>query len=397
MAVSQSELSFARRMEGMTGNVIREILKLTQQPDVISFAGGLPSPDSFPESHIRRILEEIGGEFTSILQYATTEGYPPLREFLAAWVQGRGIEATPDQVLILTGSQQGIDLACKALLDPGDVVLVERPTYLTALQVFRMYQARAVAVPGDDEGIDPDALEKAIAEHRPKMLYAVPTFRNPSGETWSPERRRRIAQLTAAAGVVVVEDDPYGLLRYDGQPFPAVKAFDEAGNIIYLGSFSKIISPGLRVGYAVAREQLLRKLVIGKQTTDVHSSNLSQYIVNAFGRSPAFQSHLETICAQYRAKRDRMLAAMEAHFPAEARWTRPQGGLFTWVTLPETVSTTRLLERAVQQKVAFIPGTPFYTDGGGDHSMRLNFSNASFAQIDEGIARLGRTLKEALA
>ncbi len=182
------------------------------------------------------------------------------------------------------------------MLDPGDVVLVERPTYLTALQVFRMYQARAVAVPGDDEGIDPDTLEKAIAEHRPKMLYAVPTFRNPSGETWSPERRRRIAQLTAAAGVVVVEDDPYGLLRYDGQPLPAVKAFDEAGNIIYLGSFSKIISPGLRVGYAVAREQLLRKLVIGKQTTDVHSSNLSQYIVNAFGRSPAFQSHLETIC-----------------------------------------------------------------------------------------------------
>jgi len=394
--VSPLQLEFATRMEGMSGNVIREILKLTQRPDIISFAGGMPSPDSFPTQEIRRILDEIGDQFISLLQYATTEGYPPLREFLAGWVADRGITATPDEVLILTGSQQGIDLACKALLDPDDVVLVERPTYLTALQVIRMYQARAVAVHCDEEGMIPEALAEAIERHKPKMIYLVPTFRNPSGETWSLERRRMVAEVAASAGVVVVEDDPYGVLRYEGEPLPAVKAFDQAGNVIYLGSFSKIISPGLRVGYAVAQVDLLRKLVIGKQTTDVHSSNLSQYIVDAFCRSQAFHGHIEAIRSQYRAKRDRMFAAMEAHFPASTQWTRPHGGLFTWVTAPEGVSTTLLLERAVERKVAFIPGTPFYCDGGGDNMMRLNFSNASFQQIDEGIARLGETLQEAL-
>lgn len=393
--MSALQLSYAKRMEGMSGNVIREILKLTQKPDIISFAGGLPSADSFPTAEIRRILDQIGDAFTGLLQYATTEGYPPLREFIAAWVADRGIQATPDEVAILTGSQQGIDLACKALLDPGDVVLVERPTYLTALQVIRMYQARAVAVECDDDGMIPEALAEALRLHRPRMIYLVPTFRNPSGETWSVERRRMVAQKAAEAGVVIIEDDPYGVLRYDGEPLPAVKSFDQAGNIICLGSFSKIISPGLRVGYAVAESELLRKLVVGKQTTDVHSSNLSQYIVDAFCRSEAFAAHIETIRARYREKRDRMLSAMAEHFPAQARWTRPQGGLFTWVTLPEGISTTQLLERAVEQKVAFIPGTPFFCDGSGDNTMRLNFSNATFEQIDVGIARLGATLKEA--
>lgn len=393
--MTAANITFARRMEGMSGNVIREILKLTQQPDVISFAGGLPSPDSFPTAAVKRIIDGIGDEYVRLLQYATTEGYPPLREFIAEWVKDRGIQATPDQVAMLTGSQQGIDLACKALLDPGDVVLVERPTYLTALQVIRMYQARAVSVPGDEHGMDPDALAQAIQEHRPKMIYLVPTFRNPSGETWNLERRRMVVDLAARAGVVIVEDDPYGLLRYSGTPVPAVKALDTAGCVIYLGSFSKIVAPGLRVGYAIAEPELLRKLVIGKQTADVHSTNLSQYVVNAFCRSEEFPGHIESIKANYGQKRDHMLQLMKEHFPESATWTRPDGGLFVWVTLPDGISTTRLLERAVEDKVAFIPGTPFFPDGGGDNTMRLNFSNASFEQIDIGIARLGRVIREA--
>lgn len=393
--MTAANISFAQRMEGMSGNVIREILKLTQQPDVISFAGGLPSADSFPTAAVKRIIEGIGDEFLGLLQYATTEGYPPLREFIADWVKDRGIQATPDQVAMLTGSQQGIDLACKALLDPGDVVLVERPTYLTALQVIGMYQARAVAVPGDEHGMSPDALAQAIREHRPKMIYLVPTFRNPSGETWSPERRQMVAEIAADAGVVIVEDDPYGILRYSGTPVPAVKAFDSAGCVIYLGSFSKIVSPGLRVGYAIASPALLHKLVVGKQTADVHSTNISQYVVNAFCRSEEFAGHIESIKASYGQKRDRMLAAMEEHFPKEATWTRPDGGLFVWVSLPEGISTTSLLEKAVQDKVAFIPGTPFFPDGSGDNTMRLNFSNATFEQIDTGIARLGRVIHQA--
>lgn len=381
-------------MEGMSGNVIREILKLTQQPDVISFAGGLPSADSFPTEKIKGIIDGIADEYVSLLQYATTEGYPPLREFIAGWVSDRGIQATPDQVALLTGSQQGIDLACKALLDPGDTVLVERPTYLTALQVIKMYQGRAVAVPGDADGMSPEALVQAIEEHRPKMIYLVPTFRNPSGETWSLERRQMVVDIAARAGVVIVEDDPYGILRYSGTPIPAVKALDTAGCVIYLGSFSKIISPGLRVGYAIAAPALLQKLVIGKQTADVHTSNLSQYVVDAFCRSEEFSSHLDSIISSYREKRDRMLSAMEEHFPSSAEWTRPDGGLFVWVRLPEGVSTTRLLEKAIEEKVAFIPGTPFFCDGAGDNTMRLNFSNATFEQIDSGIARLGRVIKE---
>ena len=392
--MNAASIRFARRMEGMSGNVIREILKLTQQPDIISFAGGLPSADSFPSAEIKRIIDEVGDEIVSLLQYATTEGYPPLREYIADWVKDRGIQATADQVTLLTGSQQGIDLACKALLDPGETVLVERPTYLTALQVINMYQGRAVAVPGDADGMLPDALVQAIEEHRPKMIYLVPTFRNPSGETWSLERRRMVVDIAAKAGIVIVEDDPYGTLRYSGEPVPSVKAFDTAGCVIYLGSFSKIVSPGLRVGYTIAAPELLRKLVIGKQTSDVHTSNLSQYVVNAFCRSDRFPRHLDSIKTTYGQKRDRMLAAMEEHFPESVEWTRPDGGLFVWVTLPEGVSTTPLLERAVDEKVAFIPGTPFFCDGAGENTMRLNFSNATFEQIDVGIARLGRVIKE---
>lgn len=390
---------FAGRMQGMSGNVIREILKLTQETDVISFAGGLPSPESFPADALRRIAgETFSGDLSALLQYSTSEGYPPLREFIAGWVKRTSIQAGADDVLILTGSQQGIDLASKALLDPGDVVLVEEPTYLAALQIFQLYQAKVVSVPGDASGMDMEALDRAIAEHRPKLIYVIPTFRNPSGETWSSERREQLARRAGETGVYVIEDDPYGALRYEGDHLPSVKAFDTAGKVIYLGSFSKIVSPGLRLGFAIAGRNVLRNMVIGKQATDVHSSNLSQQLVYAFAVSGGLEPHLEHVTKIYKEKRDVMLQAIERSFPKGASWTRPEGGLFIWVRLAGGISTEKLLPVAVkEERVAFIPGTPFFVDGSGANTMRLNFSNASIANIQDGIARLGRVLERTLA
>lgn len=389
--------TYANRMEGMSGNVIREILKLTQQSDVISFAGGLPSPESFPVDALRDLAAAcMAQDPVSILQYATSEGYPPLREFLAEWVGRFGIHAVPDDILVLTGSQQGIDLACKAILNAGDVVLVEEPTYLAALQIFQLYEAKVVPVPGDSEGMDMEALDQAIRLHKPKMIYLVPTFRNPSGETWSRERRAGAAKLAGAAGVIIVEDDPYGALRYDGEDLPAVKGYDESGHAVYLGSFSKIVSPGLRVGYAVAPPEIRRRMLIGKQSTDVHTSNFSQRVVADFCRSGHLTRHIDAVRRIYGAKRDCMLEALAAEFPNDAEWTRPQGGLFIWARLDPSISTERLLPVSVErERVAFIPGTPFYVDGSGGNTMRLNFSNADPESIREGIKRLGRVIKSA--
>lgn len=393
----QLEFAFAKRFEGMTGNVIREILKLTQKPDVISFAGGLPSSDSFPVAELQEIAFNLlgrGGE--GILQYGTTEGDAGLRDFLSGWLKERGIETIPDEVLILSGSQQGIDLIAKAVLDPGDVVVVERPTYLAALQIFKSYEVRFAVVPTDADGMDVDALDEIIRRERPKLIYTVPTFQNPSGITLSLRRRERLVEIADRHNLIVVEDDPYGNLRYSGDPVPCVKAFDRPGRVVYLGSFSKIVAPGLRVGYAVAEPTTIRRMIVGKQGTDVHTSNLSQRMVAEFCRSGRLQPHIERIRKEYGAKRNRMLDAMQSHFPQQAEWTKPDGGLFVWVTLQDGVSTTQLLEKAVnEEKVAFIPGSPFFVDGGGENTMRLNFSNAKEEEIDTGIARLGRVLQQA--
>jgi len=379
----------------MSGNIIREILKLTQKPDIISFAGGLPSPDSFPVEELRQIAGDIFAGDPGFLQYGTTEGLPELRESLAAWVAEVGIDAHSDQVLILTGSQQGIDLACKALLNPGDTVIVERPTYLAAIQIFKMYGANIVAVPGDERGMDLEALAEAAAAHRAKMVYIISNFQNPSGITWSLEKRQQLAALADELGFIIVEDDPYGRLRYSGSSEPAVSGLNRLKRSLYLGSFSKVVSPGLRIGYAVGPAPLIRAMVIGKQGTDVHSSNLSQRIVLELMRRGILARHIPKICAQYGMKRDVMLSALAEHLPAQVSWTKPAGGLFIWVTLPQKYSVTKLLERAVEEKVAFIPGIPFFLDGSGDNCMRLNFSNASPEQIRTGIARIAKVIAEA--
>ncbi|MGI6038228.1 MAG: PLP-dependent aminotransferase family protein [Limnochordia bacterium] len=390
-----SEQPFATRMQGATSNVIREILKVTQRPEIISFAGGMPDPGSFPLEFIREACGELltrRGE--EILQYGTSEGYLPLREGIVDFVAQKGIAAQVEDVLILSGSQQGIDLTAKALLDPGDGVIVEEPTYLAALSIFRSYEAQIIPVAGDEEGMDPAALEEALRDNKIKLIYLVPTFQNPTGLTYGEARRRRIGELAAKYGVYVIEDDPYGDLRYSGEALSALKAYDQEDKIVYLGTFSKIISPGLRVGFCVITDpQLRQKVLIGKQGTDVHTSNLSQQIVWKFLADGHLPRHIEQICDRYRQKRDLMLQCLAEEFPSTAKWRQPHGGLFLWVELEEGISTAELLPRAVEEKVAYVPGAPFYPSGGGENTLRLNFSNATEEKISLGCQRLGRVFK----
>jgi len=373
----------------MAGNVIRELLKLTQQPDIISFAGGLPSQDSFPAEILAEIAHDVISTKPSILQYGTTEGYWPLREWIADWVKGVGISARPTDVLITSGSQQGIDLMAKALLNPGDKVVMESPTYLAAIQILKTYEASFAVVHGDDSGILVDELDDIITTEKPKLVYLVPTFQNPTGITLSLKRRQELGKMLSRHEVIVVEDDPYGRLRFSGASLPAIKSFDESNQVAYFGSFSKIISPGLRVGFAIAPQPVLRKMVIGKQGTDVHTSNLSQAMVYEFCRRGLLEAHIDGINAQYSRKLEVMRECLPM-LPAEVKWTNPEGGLFLWAEFPEHINATRLFEAAVKEKVAFVPGDSFFVEGGHFNTARFNFSNASEENIREGFRRLAK-------
>lgn len=389
---------FAHRVSNMSGSIIREILKLAEQSQIISFAGGFPSPDSFPVDLVRKLTSELlkknGPE---ILQYSSSEGYPPFRQYVADTLTRQGMPSEADDVLIISGSQQAIDFTAKAFIDPGDTVLVESPTYLAALNVFRSYEANLVGIPSDENGVDIDALEKAASAGKAKLVYLVTTFANPTGRTLSLERRKKLVDILEKYQLVMLEDDPYGRLRYSGEPLPTVKSLDPHGNVIYSASFSKLISPGMRVGYVTARPDILRKLVLGKQCTDVHTNNLGQRIVYEFCRRGLLEPHIEKIKKAYREKRDCMLQLCERHFPQGTTWSVPEGGLFLWVTLPEGISATELLPIAIEREhVAFIPGQPFFADGSGTNTMRLNFSNASLQQINEGMRRLGGVVQEAM-
>ena len=387
------ERRFAKRLQNMGGNVIREILKLTQQPDIISFAGGNPAADTFPSEILAEISREVILRDRNVLQYGTTEGYMPLREYVADWVKSIGINAKPTDVLIMSGSQQGLDLLGKAFLDPGDKVVVESPTYLAALQIFKTYQASFSVVRCDANGVDIDELEATIVRDKPKIVYLVPTFQNPTGITLSLERRRQVAELVAKYEVVTIEDDPYGLLRYEGEELPSIKSFDKNGEIVYFGSFSKLVSPGLRVGFAIGSTAIIQKMTIGKQGTDVHTSNLSQVMIHEFCKRGLLMPHIEDIKVKYARK----LAIMKEQlklFPDNIEWTSPQGGLFIWGELPESVDATELLQEALKEKVAFVPGASFYAEGGHANTIRLNFSNASEEMIREGMTRLAKVYNE---
>lgn len=408
VAAAPWEERLAQRTRGMTSSAIRELLKLTQQPDVISFAGGLPAPSVFPlvevEAATRRVLQEHG---PVALQYSMTEGYLPLRELLVRHMERYGIHVQPGNILITSGSQQALDLIARLFINPGDRVLTEEPTYLGALQAFTASQAEYVVTAADDEGLRVGELEKAMRTG-PKFLYVLPNFQNPSGVTLSMERRQRLIALATHYGTPIIEDDPYGQLRYEGSHLaPLVKIDAEVhgcadgssaftGNVIYLSTFSKTLAPGLRVAWVVAPESVIQRLVLMKQGADLHTSTFSQMVAYEVARDGFLDRHVRRIRAVYGERRNVMLAALERHFPQDVRWTRPQGGLFLWVTLPAGMDSTELLERAVEKKVAFVPGRPFFPLGGGDETLRLNFSYCDPPTIEDGIRRLGGVIKAGL-
>lgn len=397
---------YARRTQDMKSSAIRELLKLTQKPDIISFAGGLPAPELFPvrevEEAARVVLEKHGAQ---ALQYSTTEGFLPLREMICRHTKRYGLYVTPDNVLITSGSQQALDLLGKILINPGDRILVENPTYLGAIQAWNAYGAQYVTVPGDKYGMRTDALEAALRTG-PKFIYVLPNFQNPTGVTLIKERRQQLIALADRYGVPIIEDDPYGQLRYEGAHIPSVVALDSeyrgnnhatySGNVIYLSTFSKTLAPGLRLAWVVAPPGVIGKLVQAKQGADLHTSTFNQMVGYEVGKGGFIDRHVLEIRKVYGQRRDLMLSLMEELFPAEVHWTRPQGGLFLWVTLPEELDAADVLEKAVERKVAFVPGAPFHPVGGGHNTMRINFSNARPEQIEQGMVRLAETLKEML-
>ena len=384
----------ADRMVPLTGSAIREIFKLLDDPDIISFAGGVPNPDTFADGQIARIAQELLlSEGKALLQYGITEGYRPFRETAMGLMKARGIACSLEQVIATSGATQGIDTACKTLLNEGDAILVESPTFLGALQTFNSYEAMIVPVGMDEDGVILEDAEDKMRRYHPKFFYVVPNFQNPTGRTLSLERRRKLVELAGKYGVMILEDDPYGDLRYAGQALPPVKSFDEEGGVIYLMSFSKTISPGLRVGAAVAPQPVIAKMTVAKQCADTHTPNLTQAIVDRYVREGLLNENLPRALQSYSLQLRAMLGAMEAHFPETARFTRPEGGLFVWCTLPEGVDALELLKEAVIEKVAFIPGTHFYDGGGHENTLRLNFSATGPARIEKGIETLGRVIE----
>jgi len=398
---------YALRTESMSSSVIRELLKLTTDPEIISFAGGLPAPSVFPVEAFKkaaiRVLDERGSE---ALQYGTTEGHKPLRDWIVEYSAQFGININADNVMISSGSQQGLDLIGRVFINPGDCVLVEAPTYLGALQAWNAYQADYVSVESDEYGMKIDALEDAMRVG-PKFIYLLPNFQNPTGRTMSLERRQQVVEIAQRYGVPIVEDDPYGRLRFEGEHLPSVLGLDSectdlackapyGGNVIYLSTFSKILAPGLRLAWIIAPENVISMLVKAKQGADLNTARFTQMTAAEVCKDGFINKHVEVIRKVYRERRDTMLDCLDEHMPEGVNWNRPEGGLFLWVSLPEHIDTTELLNEALKDKVAFIPGAPFFPGGGGHNNMRLNFSFSRPELINEGIARLGRVLKREL-
>ncbi|MGB9333498.1 MAG: PLP-dependent aminotransferase family protein [Candidatus Acidiferrales bacterium] len=401
---------YALRTKGMKSSAIRELLKLTQNPEVISFAGGLPASDFFPierfEEACRKVLEKNAA---AALQYGETEGYGPLRDMIARHTSRYGIKAQTENVLITTGSQQALDLIGKLLINLGDRILVEAPTYLGALQAFSAYGAEYLSVPCDEDGLRIDLLEAPLRAG-PKFMYVLPNFQNPGGTTLAEERRRTLVLLADRYGIPIVEDDPYGQLRYEGEHLPSLVVLDREnvprdsgytlGNVIYLSTFSKTLAPGLRLGWIVAPPEVIAKLAQLKQGTDLHTSTFAQVVAHEVARDNFLDEHVKRLRVVYRERRDVMLETLTQTFPAEVTWTRPKGGLFLWVTLAKGMDANELFKEALKQNVAFVPGDSFFApDGLGEESnrhLRLNFSHARPEEIREGIRRLSVAVKNQL-
>jgi 2-aminoadipate transaminase len=399
---------YATRVQRMQSSAIREILKITQEPDIISFAGGLPAPELFPIKEIdeatQRVLEQQG---PLALQYTITEGYPPLREMIAGHMRRNGINCGIENILITSGSQQALDLIGKVFLDAGDRVIVEEPTYLGAIQAWDAYEAEFITVQTDDDGMVVDSLERVLKANEAKFIYAMPTFQNPMGISTPGKRRQEIARLADHYNMPIVEDDPYGQLRYEGsEELPLITVDAQmrpenadrfvSGNVIYLSTFSKTLCPGFRLAWVTAPEDVIFRMVQAKQGSDLHSGTLAQAVAYETARDGFIEQHVLEIRRVYSERRDLMLSLLEELFPPGVTWTRPQGGLFLWIRLPAGMNSTELLKKAVEQKVAFVPGSPFYPRGGGENTMRINFSNATSEQIEEGMKRLASVIRAAM-
>lgn len=391
-------LKFAARMEHIKASEIRELLKLTARPEIISFAGGLPAPELFPVEEMKvisvKVLEQMGQE---ALQYSTTEGYQPLRQKIADRMKKVGIAADPEHVLITSGSQQGLDFSGKVFLNPGDIVFCESPSYLGALNAFMAYQCKFVEIATDDHGMDMEALEKALQDNpNGRMIYVIPDFQNPSGRSWSLERRKKLIELANRFNMPIIEDNPYGELRFEGEFLPAIKSLDTEDRVIFLGTFSKTFCPGLRIGWVYACDEVLNKFITVKQGADLQTNSMSQRELNLYLETYDLDSHIERIRQVYHRRRDLMLSTMEQEFPKSVKFTHPEGGLFTWCVLPAHMNARDLMVKSLERNVAFVPGGSFFPNGGHENTMRMNYSNMPDDKIVEGIRRLGEVLRKEL-
>ena len=383
--------NFSERAKGMQASFIREILKVTQQPEITSFAGGLPSPATFPVEIMQAAFDKVLSTNGKVaLQYGPTDGYMPLRQWIADSLSQNGAKISPEQVLMVSGSQQALDLIGKVLIDEGSKVLVETPSYLGALQAFSVYRPEFHSVPSDEHGLIPSSLD-AIAEGA-RLLYALPNFQNPTGRSLSVERRLELVETCARLNLPLIEDDPYGALSYSGQPSPKMVAMNPEG-VIYMGSFSKVLTPGIRLGYVVAPLPMVRRLELAKQAADLHTAQLTQMVVHEVVKDGFLDKHIPTIRELYGNQCKAMLDAMDQHFPKEATWTKPDGGMFIWVELPQHINAMELLDEAIKNKIAFVPGAPFYANEPATNTLRLSFVTVPPDRIRAGIEVLGKLIK----
>jgi 2-aminoadipate transaminase len=395
---------FSRRVAGAKRSAIRELLKLTEQPDIISFGGGLPAPETFPHDEMAEIAAEVIREnYANVLQYGLTEGSKTLRQAVCDWLVPQGLDVTIHDLLVTTASQQALDLLCKAFIDPGDVIFCGLPTYLGAVQAFTLFQVDKIGVPLEDDGMDLDELERRIESAKDagktlKAVYVIPDFQNPSGITMSLEKRKRLLDIARREDLLIFEDNPYGHLRFAGEPVPSICSMDDEGRVILLLTFSKTLCAGLRLAVVLARGDLMDALVRAKQATDLCTSKLTQHLAAQYILRYGLENHLKEIRPIYREKRDAMISALERYMPEDAgiTWTNPEGGLFVWMRFPEGIDTTDMLQDAIEHKVAYVPGASSYVDGGGQNTIRLSYSLVTPEQIDEGIRRLAGVVKTAI-
>jgi 2-aminoadipate transaminase len=386
---------YSERMGNVKSSAIRDILKLMARPGMISFAGGLPAPELFPVKEIALCADTVLTKYgAAALQYSVTEGILPLREKIVKMLDPDNKQLTVENIIITHGSQQALDLLSKVFIDNGSPVITENPTYLGALQSFQLFQATVLAIPSDSSGINTSLLRERLKKEKPRFVYLMPNFQNPTGLSYPLERRKELATLAREYDVIIIEDDPYSALRFEGERMPSIFSLAKGRNVVYLSTFSKTIAPGLRVAYVAGDADLLKKLVIAKQGTDLQTNTLGQYIVNEYLESGHYQKHIDAVRQTYHERRDVMLAALESHFPRSASWNKPSGGMFFWVRLPVGSDAGAVLNTCIEHNVAFVPGTEFYPDGSGKNTMRLNFTNATSADIEQGIKRLGEVLKE---